>query len=278
MSRHRFFLTEPLSAPSDGPVGMPLSDADVHHALDVLRIVSGEEIVVVEPGGTTWVASVTDITGRELTGRLTNQLDDQPTLLDLTLIQGIAKGPTMDSIVQHAVEIGVARIVPVITERTVVRLDPARTVSRTTRWQRIAEGAARQSQRSRIPQVDAPVSLAEVPAMLAGFGAVLVLWEESGGPGVVEALRAGVRVSGGVSFGETPSDADVPRVAVIVGPEGGFSPAEVAMLVDAGAVECTLGAAILRAETASLAALTLTAYALGGMGASARDLDHGVAR
>jgi 16S rRNA (uracil1498-N3)-methyltransferase len=264
MSHHRFFLHEPLVPIADGLLRLPLSPADIHHALDVLRILPGEQVVVVEPGGTAWLFLVSAVEGRSLVGRTVRELPRSGTRWGLTLIQGIAKGQTMDAIVQHAVELGAERIVPVFTDRTVVRLDAEKSEARTARWRRIAEGAARQSQQARVPAVDAPRSLGEVSATLGDYDAVLVLWEESSGQGVVDAIRSADGVS--PTSGPTPS-AEGRRIALVVGPEGGLTQAEVDTLADVGAVVCSLGPNILRAETASLATVTLAAFALGGMGA-----------
>jgi 16S rRNA (uracil1498-N3)-methyltransferase len=265
MSYQRFFLHEPLAPGAEGLARLPFSAADMHHALDVLRIVPGERIVVVEPRGTAWLVLISEVEGRSLIGRAVRTLAEPATSPDLTLIQGIAKGPTMDAIVQHAVELGAVRITPVFTERTIVRLDAEKSESRTARWRRIAAGAARQSQQVRIPTVDTPQSLGDVSSTLSDFDAVLVLWEESDGQGVVDAIGATHLTARSDSDGGA---AEGPRVALVIGPEGGLTQAEVGALVGAGAVVCSLGHNILRAETASLAAMTLAAFALGGMGAA----------
>jgi len=254
MSRHRFFVPSGLVW-EDGTVIVPLSDSDRHHAVHVLRVQPGEEIVVVEPSGSSLIVLVDSVRSDTVKGRFVAEL---PAVFEprVTLMQGITKGSTMDGIVQHAVELGVERIVPLLTARTIVRFEAPKAIERVQRWQRIAEGAAGQSQRSRIPSVWAPERLRDAAASLGSFELAVVLWEESGADGLARVL-AGEGVS--------PDDPEM-RIALIVGPEGGLTSEEVRGLVTAGAHIASLGGAILRAETAALAALTLTVDALGGLG------------
>ncbi len=252
MSRHRFFVSTELSH-ADGVVAVPLSEADAHHAVDVLRIRPGEEIVVVEPGGRARTVQVTAVeTPQSLRGRI---VGDAPAVPEprITLVQGIMKGPAMDETVQHAVELGAERIVPLLTQRTVVRLDAGKAAARAARWRKIAEGAARQSQRSRLPEVDVPITIAEVLPQLADYDLAVVLWEEADAVSLSQALAAA---------GITPARSGS-RIALVVGPEGGLSADEVTELASAGAVVASLGPAVLRAGTAALVAMTLASLALG---------------
>ena len=266
MSRHRFFVASSLPETSDA-VAIPLSEADTHHALNVLRVQPGEEIVVVEPHGRARIVQVVSVATGGLTGTLVGELAP-PSEPHITLVQGIAKGSAMDQIVQHAVELGAERIVPVLTERTVVRLEPGKAAARAARWQRIAEGAARQSQRSRVPLVATPATLAEVTPLFAEHDLAVVLWEESDSDSLAAVLtREGIN--------ETRPHA---RVALVVGPEGGLSAGEVGALTAAGAVVASLGGAVLRAETAALVAMTLVAQSLGALGTPSCGAESGAAR
>jgi 16S rRNA (uracil1498-N3)-methyltransferase len=168
----------------------------------------------------------------------------------ITLLLGLPKGGKADLVVEKATEIGVTRIVPVITSRTVARSDDT-AAGRVERWRRIAAAAAAQSQRTSIPIVEAPIDFHAASAMVGDFDRFLVAWEESDGPGIGLALK------------DAPADASV---AVLVGPEGGLTAEEVADLIHAGAVAVSLGATILRAETAAVVAVALASAALGGMG------------
>ncbi len=254
MSRHRFFLDAALDGTAD-VVAVPLSETDRHHAVDVLRVAPGEEIVVVEPGGRSLVVRLQSVRSSDLAGRVVGELPgpDEPRV---TLLQGVIKGSRMDEIVQHAVELGVERVAPVVTAHTVVRLDSAKATHRVSRWQRIAEAAACQSQRTRVPVVESPTSLGAALRFVEDADLAVVLWEESDADGLASVLR---------DAGVSPAQPGA-RVVVVVGPEGGLTADEVDDLVAAGARVASLGGAILRAETAALAALTLVADALGALG------------
>ncbi len=260
MSLHRFFLTAPLAEADPGL--LPLSDADAHHAVAVLRVRAGEEIEVVEPGEQIglWRVRIVEAAADEERGWLVAEkvarLSSAPTGPNVTLFQGVAKGEKMDTIVRQAVEVGANEIVPVLCMRTIVKLDERKCADRGERWRRIAESAAKQAHRLRVPDVSDPVKLADALPLLAEYDAAVVLWEDHLGTGIDDVLS---RVAD-----ERRANA---RVAVVVGPEGGFSAEEVAALEVAGAVPASLGPSILRTETAAIVSLALAVHALGGLGA-----------
>jgi 16S rRNA (uracil1498-N3)-methyltransferase len=251
VSRARFFLVSAL--PDGDLVELPLSDGELRHAVGALRVAPGEEIEVVEPGGGVWAMCVERAAKTRVTARRLERLPDVPTSR-LTLFQGVAKGEKMDAIVRQAVEIGVGGVVPVLTSRTVVKLDARKREQRGERWRRIAASAAGQAHRSAIPHVSDPVGFADALGSLGAFDCAVVLWEDHSGPGVAEALAA---------HAENPTA----RIALVVGPEGGLSAAEVDALVAAGATPASLGPTILRTETAAVVAVALAEHALGGLGA-----------
>lgn len=249
MALHRFFAEGPM--PAQGVI--PLSAGALHHLRDVLRLDTGAEIIVVHDG----IAVRSRLTAVGETTAEGETLETLPArhLPRVTLVQGLAKGQKMDDVVRQATEIGVSRIVPFAAERSVVKLDAARAGARTERWRRIAAEAAQQSQRADIPQVHDVVPTAALPDVLAG-SIIVVCWEDAGtaAEGIAEAI-------------ELLAPAPATEVAVVVGPEGGLTAGEVALLEEAGAVAVSLGATVLRTETAGVVAAALAIHARGGLGA-----------
>jgi 16S rRNA (uracil1498-N3)-methyltransferase len=252
MSAHRFFLIAELR--QGGVHTLPLAEADVHHAADVLRLREGETIEVVGPDSRVWTVKVAAATRAGVRGEVQAEIAVDA-LPRVTLFQGVAKGDKMDDIVRQAVEVGAEAIVPILTARCVVQLDARKRASRGERWRRVAEAAAKQSKRVVVPEVLDPVRLRDALPLLADFDAAVVLWEESRGSGLREALCGCVE----------SSDA---RVAVIVGPEGGLAAEEVSALEAVGVTTASLGPTIMRTETAAVVAVALAIEALGGLGAS----------
>lgn len=247
MSAHRFFLEGDLPpADAEGGVRLPLDPEDLHHAVSVLRLRRGEEIEVVEPGGRVWRALVGEVMPKELTAVLADQpLAEERSGPAVTLVQGVAKGEKMDSIVRQTVEVGVTRIVPVLTDRVVVKLDAGKAANRGERWRRIARSAAGQAHRAQVPRVDDPAPLEAASSSLREADAVVVLWEEELPSRTLGSVLSPLR-----------GDRDA-HVALVVGPEGGLSAAEVERLRAMGAVTASLSRNILRTETAAVVAVTL---------------------
>ena len=259
MSRHRFFLLSELPVEAGGDaILLPLSPSDLHHAVSVLRIREGEEIDLVAPSGRVWRVAVASASQDGLAGRVAGELVD-PVASDapqVTLAFGVSKGARNDDIVEGAVEVGVAGLLPVLTARSIVRFDAEKRVERGERWRRVALAAAKQSKRLSVPEVGAPVAFSDALPVLSGYDLVLVAWEEAAasGTGIREAIAAA---------GPLPPKA---RVAVVVGPEGGLGVEEVTLLEGIGAVVVTLGTTILRVETAAVVATALVLHELGGLG------------
>jgi 16S rRNA (uracil1498-N3)-methyltransferase len=222
-------------------------DGDEHRHLGrVLRARTGDKVVIFDGRGNEFDAEVV-ATGRETTElALGARRDALPATIRLTLLQSVARGERMDWIVQKTCELGVARIVPVLTSRVVAR--PAGSPTRRARWEKIAREAARQSGRADVPDVAETVSLAQALATSDAQDLRLCLWEVSRG----RALRA--------ALPQPPRS-----TTVLVGPEGGFSEDEIATAEAAGFLTVTLGPRILRVETAAVVAVTLIQASAGGL-------------
>lgn len=249
MALPRFFLAAPLSPGAP----LPLAAADVHHLRDVLRLAAGERFVAVAPDGHAFELRLERADAEGVRATVVREADRKAPLPPVTLVQGVCKGEKMDLIVRQAAELGVAAVVPLVTLRTVVRLDAEKARLRRERWRRVAEAAAKQSGRTSVPAVALPCGVADLPTILAGTRHLLVCWEDAAGEGIGEALRA---------LGARPDDG----VALVVGPEGGLSAEEVDALVALGARPVSLGATILRTETAATVACALALYELGALG------------
>lgn len=224
--------------------------AAAHHLGRVLRVAVGDVVQAVDHRGTLLSVRLTAIAARRAEGLIVGRAPlatESP--LDLTLAQGVPKGDKMDGIVRMATELGVTRVIPLLTARTVVRLDPARWTGRLGRWQRIAKEAAQQSGRAAVPEIATPRDVSSWGREAATPGLLLCLWEEER-TGLDKRLPAG----------------RCPRVTVVVGPEGGLTRDEVRGLADAGAIVASLGPRLLRTETAGAVAVALLQSRYGDLG------------
>jgi 16S rRNA (uracil1498-N3)-methyltransferase len=221
-----------------------------HHLTRVLRLRPGDTVVATAGAGRDYTVRLETV-GPAATGTvLAEAAGVPPSPLAVTLVQGVPKGDTMETIVRAATELGVARVRPALCARTVVRLEAARWRDRARRWQRVAREAAKQSGRAVIPEVEPPRPLAEW--LDAGDPADLTLcaWEGGGAP------LAGVL-----------ADAGAPRAAlVVVGPEGGLAGDEVEAARARGLTVVSLGPRILRAETAGPALVAILQSRFGDLG------------
>lgn len=223
---------------------LPLAPRDHHHLTRVLRLTDGAAVEVADGHGRSAPAVLVS-DGLRLEGAPVHAPRREPVL---GLAQALPKGRKLDEVIRVATELGVDRLVPLAAERSLVRLDGQRAARAAERWRAVARAAAEQCRRADlptlhplVPSTDLPV-VAEVPA-----GGVLVVAHPDGPalPDVVAGWRA------------------PPSVTVAIGPEGGFSAAEIRALVDGGATLVGLGPRVLRTEHAGAAALAVLAALLG---------------
>jgi 16S rRNA (uracil1498-N3)-methyltransferase len=245
----RRFLVEPHALQGGRAV---LTGAAFHHAARVLRLRPGDLVALFDGSGAEWVARVTSLERDRLEAEILREARDAEPPVTVTLLQAVLKGERMDWLVQKCGELGVARLVPMLTERTVARIPGERAPGRRQRWQRIADAAAEQCGRRRPMAVEAVAPLVEAARALTGADLALVPHEAERERGLRE-LLAGVSA--------------VRSVAIAIGPEGGFTDAEVEALAVAGGARVSLGPRILRAETAALFAASAVFYALGDLAA-----------
>ena len=225
-----------------------LDEAAHRHLVKVLRLAPGATFGVFDGRGTEIEARIESI-GRASVDIVLGARRRLPApACAITLLQSPPRGDRMDLSVQKNTELGVARIVPVLTERGVVK-PGSDGRDRQRRWQTIAEEAARQSGRADVPEVANVVALAEALGKISvPAGSRFVLWEEERAQSFHQALAAGPR-----------------EVAVLVGPEGGFPAAEVELCRASGFQAAGLGWRVLRSETAAIVAVALAQAAAGGL-------------
>lgn len=258
MTLHRFFLEGAL--PEDGSCGVELqtSESDRHHMARVLRLGPGDRIIVADPDSREAEATLVSASSERVTADIGPAIE-RPRRPCVVLAAGIARRERMEFTIQKATELGVTEIWPLASARCVVRLDEDRAGRRGDRWRRIAEEAAKQSQRSEVPVVREPMSVDALLVEAGRFDVVLVPWEE--------AASTAVGIGAALDAEDATADASV---LVVVGPEGGFETAEVDALQDAGARIVSLGSTVLRTETAAMVAVAITAYELGALGGRGR--------
>ena len=242
---HRFYADE--SGAQNGLVR--LGEEDAHHASRVLRMKPGDAAEVFMHGRR-FSAEIATMEGA-VTLRVLDELPSTEARLRVTLYQGLPKAEKMELIVQKAVELGAAAVVPVSMSRCVVQLNQKDGAKKQERWQRIAREACKQSGRCLQMPVEAPISFKELLRRLPGHSAAIVPWEDARGYSLPR-LRE-----------ELP---DLRELAVVIGPEGGMSEDEVSQMHSAGCRPVTLGPRILRTETAGLAALSALFCLYGDMG------------
>lgn len=238
----RFFITpEQVRDPY-----ITVTGDDLRHIRTVLRKQPGDLLTLLDGQGREYTVRITAIEKAEIDTEIVDRTERQPSSPAIVLGQGLPKSDKMDLIVQKATELGVSSLVPLITERTIVKVKDEE--KRITRWQKIAREAAMQSGRPDIPPVKTIRSFNEYIRTLATGPQTLLLlpWEEGTEP-VKNVLRGHL---------------DAKHVVVLIGPEGGFSQAEADAAEAKGFHLVSLGPNILRTETAAVAALSILGYEL----------------
>ncbi|HEX6988312.1 MAG TPA: RsmE family RNA methyltransferase [Bacillota bacterium] len=271
-----------------------LTGDDAHHAVRVLRMGVGHRFTAVGPDGGECLVEIERVEpgSAAVVGRVVaRRRPDREPRLAVTVAQALIKGDKFDHVVVKATELGAHGFWPFASARSVVRLDPPRARDRVGRWQRVAEAAARQSGRVRVPRVEPVLTFAQLLDRVAGWrsehgaDSVVLAWEGETGRGLYELMRArwgppseDVPAPGG--RGEPGPCVEAPQpgvtgrrgraaagpVLVIIGPEGGFEPGEAHSLQEAGASPVSLGRLILRTETAAPAILAMMLYHSGDLG------------
>lgn len=241
-----------LDVPTPAPRELRVHSQRFHHLSHVLRLSAGDEVEVFDGKGRAFPAKVEAIDATSMTLSLGEERRDGLGQRRITVIQGLPKGDKLEWVIEKATELGVNALWPAATEHAVVKLDAARAEKKRERWQKIAEEAARQCGRADVPEIRPVAPLAEAVRALSGEATVLILDEAERTRRLGQAIPA--------------RGLDKEALALVVGPEGGLSRAEVETLTQLGAIPVSLGHNILRTETAALAAVAIVRHRDGELG------------
>lgn len=223
-----------------------ITGENAKHISKVLRMNKGEEVTLVTPDRTECTCFIDSISADSVVVKIAEKkpCQNEPNV-EVTLYQALPKSDKMDFIIQKCVELGVTRIVPVVSARCISRPDAKSLAKKQIRWQKIALQAAMQSRRGTIPQVCECVAFSKASELTKENDKTIIFYE-MGGESVKDILT------------ETPKS-----IGIFIGSEGGFEQSEVDKIIANGGKPATLGKRILRCETAPLAALSIIMYQTG---------------
>lgn len=221
---------------------------DVNHIKNVLRYKAGDELTVCDEAEQRYLTKIKELSNECITLHIEKKMNfsTEPSI-KITLIQGLPKFDKMDLIVQKCTELGVEKIIPVIMERTVVKIDGSNGAKKVERWNKIALEASKQCGRTKIPTVEKIVNLENIVENLSKYDIVIVPYECEKENMIKAVLRN--------------TDTNIGNVAVVIGPEGGFSEKDISVLEKLPNVKkVSLGERILRTETAGIVTVAMLLY------------------
>lgn len=246
---HKFFVTDNCIHENK----VTIQGEDVKHIYKVLRLEVEDEVIVNNCLGQEFIAKIKAINKKEVILNIEKEINiNNESNVNIYLFQGLPKASKMDLIVQKATELGVKEIVPIITERVVVKNEMGE-FKKVDRWQRIALEACKQCKRTFIPVIKEPMEFNSMIEQLNTMDLVIVPYENASGYGIKNAMN-------------NISMQSILNIAIIIGPEGGFEEEEINKLKENNAHIVTLGPRIFRTETAGFVCTTLLQYELGDLG------------
>ncbi len=224
-----------------------ITGSDVNHIKNVLRLTENEEIKVSDKTGSEYKCVLTSLTKEEIRCKIQSVGKSKAELpVKITLFQGVPKQDKMELIIQKTVELGVYDITPVTMGRSIVKYDHKKLIKKNERWQSIATSAAKQSKRGIIPKVNQLLTFNQLLIKLDSYDKVIIPYENENGMNATRKLFESIK--------------EEETIAIIVGPEGGFTEDEIDRLREIGGYTITLGNRILRTETAGFASLAMISY------------------
>jgi 16S rRNA (uracil1498-N3)-methyltransferase len=231
-----------------------LDESEAHHCIDVLRLGVGSRVVVFNGRGSEITAEILALEKGRVHLKELISARAEPLRCAVTLAQAIPKGKSMDLIIQKATELGVAKIVPLLSDRTVVQLEEDELHKKREKWKQVVIEAAKQSGQDWLPEIARPISPKQFFAEFDRYELPLVASLQNDARSFKKAL-AHFREQ----HGRRPRSA-----LILVGPEGDFTPAETSWAKSAGCIPVSLGPIVLRTETAAIYSLSVLAYELQG--------------
>jgi 16S rRNA (uracil1498-N3)-methyltransferase len=239
---HRFYIDH-----IDGDKVFLSDSEQLHHLKDVLRLKVDDEVIVFDSQEKEYAGVIAKIEGKQAELRITPIKSTSNHKTKLTIACAIPKGSRMDDIIDYLTQIGVERIIPMWTERVVVKLDDVKTESRLKRWRKIAQNAARQSQRSSIPLIEPVTRLENVISDSHNYDLKLI-------PTLAGERRL---------IKDAIAEARPNNIIVLVGPEGDFTSEEIELAQSEGFIPVSLGDTVLRVAAAAVAVASYLKFALG---------------
>ncbi len=234
------------------PRELRLSPEESHHLVIVNRATRGDTVVAFDGRGAEWICELTDDDRIHAVLKVRFAQRAKPLPFEMTLGQALPKGPHMDAIVRKATELGVARVVPLESDRTQVRLDDERSDKKVEKWQTAALEAAKQCGNAWLPEITPVQTAAAFMQSARGYDLKLIASLQPGAK-TLKSVLAAYHAANGRAPG---------KVLWLVGPEGDFTPAEASLARSAGFEPVTLGPLVLRCETAAIYALSVLNHEL----------------
>lgn len=218
-----------------------IKNSEHHHLRNVLRLENGETVRIIDGEGSVYIAETSDIKTDSTIVRILNREFYTKSSPSITLFQGVPKHNKMELILQKATELGVSHVVPILTERSLQ--NPSE--NRCERWHRIILSATKQCGRVWKPKLCNVINIQECLNEIHTYSLGLILWEHEERQHIKSVLRG---------------SSDVDSIALVVGPEGGFTESEVDVAIDYGCIPVRIGTNVLRTETAAIIGIAITAY------------------
>lgn len=224
---------------------------DVKHISSVLRMQKGEQILIGSKETLeTYLTEIEQIEKEKVVAKIIEKLDTQTeSNVEIDLYQGLPKADKMELIIQKTTEIGISKVIPVDMVRCIVKLDEKDTKKKIERWQKVAEGAAKQSKRSKIPEIKNKIKIKDLENIISQYDAFIVAYEEENEITLKQELKK-------------LREQEKYKIGILVGPEGGITKEEIEKLTSYNAKVVTLGKRILRTETAPIVLTSNIIYEL----------------